>query len=283
MKSPRRGRKTRKVSHLRRFLSPTWRKRLLIGGLPAVLVAGMCGSGWWLWHSGTVDRWTQSARDFAIGVSVDAGFKVDEILVVGRDLTRREDLLRAVGLRRGSAMFGFDPDEVKERVEALTWVREASVERRLPGKVLLRIVERQPLALWQRDGAFDLIDNRGEVIHEPDFRRFGNLLVVAGTDAPGHAPELLKMLKGEPELLERVKAAVRVGGRRWNVYLDNGVSVQLPEEGSAAAWTKLAEIEKSQHILSRDVQVLDLRFPDRLIVSTTPGKESLPKVGGQET
>ena len=63
-----------------------------------------------------------------------------------------------------------------------------------------------------------------------------------------------------------VKAAVRVGGRRWNLRLEGDIDVRLPELDTAAAWARLAEYEKTHRVLERDVQVLDLRQPDRLIV-----------------
>ncbi len=283
MRIPKGEKNDRKKGRSRRRANPIWRRRILPIGLPVLLAISMCGSGWWLWHSGTVQGWGQAIQDSAITASAEVGFRVNEVLVVGRERTKREDLLRAVGVRRGTAIFAFDPDAARMRIEALTWVREASVERRLPDTVLLRLVERRPMALWQRDDGFSLVDNQGEVIRDEDFGGFGGLLLVVGADAPRHIPELFRVLESQPDLEKRVSAAVRVGGRRWNVHLDNGVSVQLPEEGSSSAWAKLAEIEKSQHILSRDVQVLDLRFPDRLIVSTTPGKEVLPRSRGQET
>ena len=66
--------------------------------------------------------------------------------------------------------------------------------------------------------------------------------------------------------MDQVKAAVRIGGRRWNLRLKNDIDVRLPEEDTAKAWARLAEYEKTHRVLERDVQILDLRIPDRLIV-----------------
>ena len=70
--------------------------------------------------------------------------------------------------------------------------------------------------------------------------------------------------------MDHVKAAVRVGGRRWNLRLKNDIDVRLPEENAAKAWSRLAEYEKTHRVLERDVQILDLRLPDRLIVRKVP-------------
>ena len=85
-----------------------------------------------------------------------------------------------------------------------------------------------------------------------------------------------------PELMPRVKAAVWVGDRRWNLRLTGGIDVRLPEEDPTAAWMRLAEYEKAHQVLQRDVQVLDLRVPDRLIVRKA--RRPIGKVGkGRET
>jgi len=80
-----------------------------------------------------------------------------------------------------------------------------------------------------------------------------------------------------------VKAAVRVGGRRWNLRLKGGIDVRLPENNTAAAWNRLAKYEKSHQVLERNIRILDLRIPDRLIVRETPRLPMSVKGRGQET
>src|SRR6185312_3502645 len=115
----------------------------------------------------------------------------------------------------------------------------------------IRLVERQPLAFWQRDGKLVLVDRDGVVVPSDHLDRFGNLIVLVGADAPQAGGALIDMLASEPELAAHVAAAVRVGGRRWTLHLDDGVDVALPEEGADAAWHRLAALERSDGILER--------------------------------
>ena len=148
---------------------------------------------------------------------------------------------------------------------------------------MLRLEERSPLALWQKEGAFTLIDDAGEIIPGAPAGRFADLLVVIGDDAPDHAAGLLEFLGREPMLMNRVRAAVRVGGRRWNLVLDNGIDIQLPEEGPSVAWERLAEYEKSHSVLDKDIQAVDLRLPDRLVLRRGRPMPRDHKKKGQKT
>lgn len=247
-------------------VGPLWRSRALRWGGALLLLLALAGGGWWSWQKGWLTVVLDHALAGAVGLSARVGFTVQEILVTGRYETTRDDLMDAVGLRRGSPMLTFDVNAARERVENLPWVREAAVERLLPDTILLRVVERQPLALWQNQGKFFLIDDSGKVIVDSGLQRFSDLLVVVGEDAPEHTVDLLGTLGTQPELMMLVRAAVRVGARRWNLRLENGIDVRLPEENAAKAWARLAEYERNYKILARDVSVLDLRIPDRLIV-----------------
>src|SRR5262249_44955694 len=100
--------------------------------------------------------------------------------------------------------------------------------------------------------------------------RFAKLPLVVGQGAASHAAELLDMLASEIDLAARVTAAIRVGDRRWNLRIDNAIDVFLPADEPSGAWAQLARLERSSAILKRDVQTVDIRLPDRLVLRVTP-------------
>ena len=226
------------------------------------------GGPTWLWRSGWIaDSWRE-ARVSAVTVSAEIGLTVKEVVLEGRTHAPRAGVLKALRLKIGDPIMGFDIALVRDRIEALPWIESAAVERRLPGVVRVRIVEREPIALWQRKGVLSLIGRDGVPITNLKLGRFRDLLVIVGRDAPRHATNLLVMLASEPALRKRVRAAVRVGARRWNLRLDNGIDVRLPENEAAAAWARLADLDRRHGLLGNDIDTIDLRIPDRLIVRT---------------
>jgi cell division protein FtsQ len=162
-------------------------------------------------------------------------------------------------------------------------VRAAGVERCLPTMLRVSIRERRPMALWQRDGRFVLVDDRGEKITDRDLGRFRDLVILIGEDAPRHAPTLFAMIASEPDLARRVAAATRVGERRWNLTLRGGIQVQLPEEEPHRAWRRLALLDERHRLLERDIRTIDMRLPDRLIVKPGALGAQARRLKGQST
>ena len=220
----------------------------------------------WLHSTGWTSSFATQLKITAIQRTAAVGLVVGDVLLEGRVHTPRHAILRAVSVRRGDPILGVNPNRIAQRVMAISWVENVIVERRLPGTLFVKIVERRPMALWQTTGRVALIDAGGVVLTRHDLAKFSRLVTVVGGDAPSHTPELLSMISENPALARRVRFAVRVGSRRWNLRFDNGIDVSLPQRGTAAAWARLGRLEQKHGLLGHDIKAIDLRLPDRLIV-----------------
>jgi len=259
------------------------RRQLLLAVIFAGFSLGLAAGTVWVRHAGYVD-WA-AGRLAAAGEAVvrAAGLTVREVYVVGRERTARREVLAALAVERGTSLLAFEPRAARERLLALGWVKRAEVYRRLPDIIEVQLEERRPLALWQNQGQLALIDEDGVTILKRDLGRFADLPIVVGPDAPAYAAELLGALRMEPALFAEVEAAVRVGGRRWNVKLKNGVTVNLPESDARASWTRLARLHAEHRLLERGIEVIDLRLPDRLVVRMMPEAAAKRREPGKET
>lgn len=218
-----------------------------------------------------------------VHMAANLGLRVERVTVRGRLHTDPAKILDSVGVHRGDPILGVNPDEVRRRLEALDWVAEAKVERLLPDAVHIEIIERRPFALWQRDRRLTLIDRNGAAISDQAVPEAAGLPLVVGDGAADHAASLMAMLSSEPKLYERVRAAVWVGARRWNLRLDNGIDIRLPEQDPDIAWRRLAKLEREHRLLERQVQAVDLRIPDRLIVQLTAEAADRRRNPGEDT
>lgn len=223
-------------------------------------------------------------------VAAQMGLSVREVVIEGRSKTPEPVLWAALGVRVGDPILGFSLEGMRQRVEAIAWVQSATIERRLPGTLVVQLQERRPFAVWQNQGRFVLIDRNGEMVTDSDIGLFASQLpLVVGAGAPQAAAPLLDLLTNYQTIQSHLVAAVRVGERRWNLRMNNGADVMLPEGQEAAALSKLEELQGKYSLLDRPLQVLDMRLPDRLVVRPQPDKTNDakdikdPKAGRKST
>jgi cell division protein FtsQ len=261
---------------LRRPPRPRWfRPALYAAGGALGLLLGT-GAGIWASSSGLLASAEQALVGRLLAVTAEAGLAVRQVYVDGRVRTGLEELRARLGVEVGQPLLGVDTGAARERVEQLRWVDQASVVRMLPDSLYIRLIERQPLALWQQGGEFAVIDRAGAVIESglegarlpEDYR---HLRVLVGADAPRHAEALFALLSSEPALFERVVAATWVGDRRWDLRLDNQVDVMLPEQDPQTAWRVLAAKAREEALLERAIRAVDLRLlPERIRLRLDP-------------
>ncbi|MCW3477895.1 cell division protein FtsQ/DivIB [Limobrevibacterium gyesilva] len=199
------------------------------------------------------------------------GLRIQTIVIEGRNKTPEPLVRAALGVRSGDPILTFSVADARARLETINWVQSATVERRLPGTILVQLTERRPFAVWQHEGKFALIDRDGDMVTDSDVAAFaGQLPLVVGIGAPKAAAFLLDALAAQPDLQARTVAAVRVGERRWNLRMNNGTDILLPEGAEVQALARLVELQASHALLDRPLQAVDLRLPDRLVVRPLP-------------
>ncbi|HQX26653.1 MAG TPA: FtsQ-type POTRA domain-containing protein [Alphaproteobacteria bacterium] len=245
-----------------------WLKRFGI----ALAIAGLSfWAGSWFFLSGSATRtgdWL--AAQVHEGTS-EAGFSVQNIMVEGRVYTNPEILKAIIATEKGDPLFAFDPVAAQEQIKRINWIRDAHVERRLPDTIYVGLTEKKPLALWQEGGTLELLDEKGKPITRENLGRFKNLVIVMGEGAPERAPELVKNLEAEPQIMSRVKAAKWIGGRRWDLVFRDDITAKLPEGETGLALRKLAEAVEKEGLLEKDILSVDLREESRMIVEPAPG------------
>ncbi|GGD92283.1 cell division protein FtsQ [Aureimonas endophytica] len=203
-------------------------------------------------------------------VAQPLGFSIDKVDVAGNTETSEIDVLQALWSTGAQSLPALDVEAARRTLEAMPWIDKAAVAKTYPDRVSISLVEKKPFALWQKGGELAVIDRQGRDIMPYLANRFQSLPFVVGPGADVAAAQLLDGLEKVPELRARVKAYIRVGDRRWDLRLDNGVTVRLPEEGAVEAAADVVRMDKEMGLLSRDIAVVDMRIADRVTVRLTP-------------
>jgi cell division protein FtsQ len=89
------------------------------------------------------------------------------------------------------------------------------------------------------------------------------LPLVAGEGADQAAAEALALLRAAGPLGSRVRGLVRISQRRWDLVLDRGQRIQLPQKQPVQALERVLLMHKAQDLLERDLALVDMRLADR--------------------
>ncbi|TPL90630.1 cell division protein FtsQ/DivIB [Mesorhizobium sp. B2-3-13] len=203
-------------------------------------------------------------------ITARTGFAVDQVKVVGNRQTSEIDILDRLELDGWTSLIGFDAEAARERIATLPWIQVAAVRKIYPHTLEVRVEERAAFALWQQGNDLSVIEKDGAVIAPFSGGKQVLLPLLIGTGAPAKAPDFLARIEQYPDLASRIKGYVRVGERRWDLKLDNGITIKLPEDDEEQALAELVKMDHDKGLLSRDIAAVDMRLTDRLVVELTP-------------
>jgi cell division protein FtsQ len=236
----------------------------VLGALLALLAfSGLIAAKDAIWDGGvTVFKFVQG--EFAA-----AGFGIKSIEITGQRLTADADIITLLTVGTGNSTLTFDAQKAQARLEWLRAVKSATVRKIYPNRIVVSIVEKEPVARWRIGSTTWLVDDRGEKIGT-DIASYTALPLVIGHGAADDAVPMLRLLGRHEKLGDGLAALSRIGDRRWDLIYRNGLRVQLPETGVAQALDRLDTYQRDYALLDRDVTEIDLRVAG--IVTLKPGE-----------
>jgi cell division protein FtsQ len=127
-----------------------------------------------------------------------------------------------------------------------------------------------PVALWRDGGTLRLIDADGIFAGVVNARADRlDLPLIAGDGAQDHIAEALSLFRKARPQATRVRGLVRMGERRWDMVMDRGQRILLPEGDPTAALDRVMALQQAQDLLARDVAVVDMRNANRPTIKMT--------------
>lgn len=240
-------------------------------GVGSALALSFIAAGWFY---GSVVA--GSAPLLMSGAASTVGLKATNIVLTGQVETSEPELLEALALAQGGSLFGFDAANARRRLLALPWVKDVAIRKLYPGRLTVAVSEKRAAAVWQHQDRLTVVDQTGGIIAKFGIadlinNRFSHLPHLVGKGAPEGANEILPQVALYPGIAGRVRSYVRVANRRWDLGLSNGLTVMLPEADLEGSLRQLALLAGRDRLLEREVDVVDMRVADRVVLRLQPG------------
>ncbi len=184
----------------------------------------------------------------------------------------------AIGDSLDAGFFSTDIANVRERLQALAWVDQATVARRWPDRLAITVTEQSPAAVWGDSG---LLNVRGELFVANAERLPAELPRLSGPEQ--HAGQVARRYLQVRERLIPIGLDLRrvdLDARgSWEMTLSNGVIVRLGRR-DVAARTALFLDTVANVITSREAEIdyVDMRYSNGFAIGW---KDGAPDPDGQ--
>ena len=252
----------------RLWLTPVFRS-LLRTGVPAFLLAFF--GGWALTDTDARARLGEGLSGIRRAVVERPEFMVSEVAIDGASRELAYGIREILPFDLPRSVFDIDLDAAREAVAELDAVAAADLRIGSGGELRISVSERIPVAVWRVGDRLELLDETGHRV-APLSRRGdrADLPLLAGVGADAHVGEALALARAAAPIRARLRGFVRIGERRWDVALDRGLRIMLPESDPVPALERVLALDAAEDLLARDLVAVDMRLPDRPTLRMAP-------------
>ncbi len=201
-------------------------------------------------------------------------FHVQTVQLEGARFLSPTAVIAALGADTAASVFD-DPERFVAKVESIPLVASATVRRRLPGTLVVNIVERIPVALVPTGDGFRGVDSAGRRLPiDPAVAAFDAPVVLPAGGARDTAADralfnlLGEIRSGNPALFDAIEEARRVSSTEWQLRTTRQRVRVMPQVTLA----RLADIFPVERDLARRrirAAELDLRYHN-LVIARLP-------------
>ena len=245
----------------RLMLTPLFRKVLRVG---APLAACVAVGAIYLSDEARRDALALKVAEVRHEIETRPEFMVQLLAVDGASTSVEEDIREIFPFDLPVSSFELELEQVREMIVGLPAVADADVRLRQGGVLVAEVSEREPVAVWRTRDGLVVVDAEGvglaDLRHRSDR---ADLPVIAGEGADSVVSEALRILKAAAPLADDMRGLVRMGERRWDVVMQRGQRIMLPEAEPVRALERVIVLNEVQDMLARDLVAVDMRLAAR--------------------
>lgn len=245
----------------RLMLTPFFRKLLRVGVPACVILAAVTA---YLSDEARRDALVLKVAEIRQEIETRPEFMVQLLAVEGASTGVEEDIREIFPFDLPLSSFDLELEQVRAMIVGLPAVADADVRLRQGGVLVVEVTERQPVAVWRTRDGLALVDAEGVSVADLSHRADrADLPVIAGEGADKGVSQALEILRAAAPLADDMRGLVRIGERRWDVVMQRGQRIMLPETEPVRALERVIVLHEVQDMLARDLVAVDMRLAAR--------------------
>ena len=209
---------------------------------------------------------------------INNGFKIENVLITGTRNLSNNYIKDIIEIYKDGSIFNIDLSSIYNKIKQNSWVKEVSIERVLPNIIKIKILENQPIAIWQNKKNNKLITANGDIIFDGNVNDFKNdFPIIKGNKSKENISSILEILETNQNFYENIWSLTFINERRWDLHFNQGLVVRLPSKDIKKAWEKIIKLQKNYNVLNLKLTEIDLRNPKQILGKINFDKKAIFK------
>lgn len=181
--------------------------------------------------------------------------------------TDMKPLEMAVGIPGGTDLRSVDLNQINNRMLKVPGVKHSATRRMPNGDIIIQTEQHHAVALFYDGIYYYPLSEDKTKIETPSETRDEDSIVFRGNleEMPDDLTEIIKTVS---VLSKHIDYMDYIEARRWNLHTKNGIIIYLPENNPATAINKINRLNQTHKLLSRKLEIIDLRNDARILVKT---------------
>jgi len=211
-------------------------------------------------------------------------FQITDLIVEGNRRVPTAAIIDSLGLPAQTSILHANLKDLAGQILRNPWIKTASISRRLPATLFIRVSERTPRAVVLADRVY-LVSDDGLILKEPGPEEISGLPILrVKVEYPLRVGERIDVSRLEQGArlwqqfhqytfgLERQAREIRLeGDGSCTVLLGRGMPyLRLRVDAVRGQLDRLARVLQIRGISLHDLEYADLRFADKVIVKPLP-------------
>lgn len=173
---------------------------------------------------------------------------------------------------QGRSLLLMDLNKVRTDLEALPWIRSATLMKRWPAQLMVTLIEHDPVAFWNDNV---VLNSAAEALQQPVAKL--QLAHLAGPE--GYAETVMDNYLQFSQLFQefgyRVAEVALQKRGSWSLTLTNGVHIRLGDRELLQRSSRVVQTLIAMQESQRSIEQIDARYPNGVAVrfAQTPLKE----------
>lgn len=175
-----------------------------------------------------------------------------------------EPVMIAIGINHGTNIKSVDLYQINNRVMKVPGIKNAATRRLANGDIIIKTQQYRVAAQWSDGTYYYPLSADGTKIDTPSTTRDENTIVFMGI-LPDDLTDIINNVSTISEYIDYMNM---VENRRWDIHTKNGITIMLPENNPGFAINKIARLNQTHKLLSRQLKTIDMRDNARILVKT---------------